>query len=828
MKENEDVKLVTAKKRPSQTNIGSKLFRSIGITDIPSLTSTRHFNSQEVSKLYAEFKSISKRRKTLNEEMFKDALGILGLLNDSVMMSRFFSLFNKSKTGEITFPEYLEGLGVLMKGTSEEKLDFAFAMTDIDGSGEITLDEIITSVESMNTIFSRAMGNVNADETLPKHRRERMKKVFQKIDADQDGVITLDEYKQGILGNAEFASLLSGPDLYMSKEKVELEKLKKTLKFYKRISNALELGVKRLVFMSEQMQGDKDLKRTDSEITSSEVGEQPNMGSLDTVYHSVDGGSAEEKDIDQENLAAQMVDFQHSLKELQDVLGRMASDDFPSAIDLTTNPTLKKLRPYIKTSRKVIRQSRPVLSPTASVSQSNAELSDFLYTSDNEYTEAEKTSDIERTISNNTEVEKSFVEPETKNGTQEVPAGKEKKPKKHLFGEKKAKVGKEVYFGHKNWNLVLNVMKGIQMAVGRCVVEPYRPLSMFDFSVKEKYTLIGQKQKKRVRKTGSGNGLKSVRFIDYAPFVFNKLRESFGIKNEEYINSIGLGNVLSNIFLGSWSSLQEQGSEGKSGSLFYVTSDGKFLIKTVHREEHKVFRSILPEYYQHMTQKPGNMKQQTNISEGNIPRTLLTWILGCHVIRTTKSSKFRAEKIYLVVMNNILNTTRHLDYRFDLKGSTTGRKNSEAIRKEHKKTLKDLDFLDMDFKISVTNRQREQLVATLTRDSLFLEKLGLIDYSTLIGIHKVTEETRGEAIEKISGAACIPSSDGQEVYYIGLLDFLTPYGKRKVCERVFKTMQHWDFDGISVQPPHRYAKRFRHFMSDIITAQTLETGQQVT
>lgn len=65
---------------------------------------------------------------------------------------------------------------------------------------------------------------------------------------------------------------------------------------------------------------------------------------------------------------------------------------------------------------------------------------------------------------------------------------------------------------------------------------------------------------------------RSCRFIDYAPFVFQNLREHFGIRNEDYVHSIGPGNMLSNLMLGSLSSLSELGSEGKSGSFFYFTS----------------------------------------------------------------------------------------------------------------------------------------------------------------------------------------------------------------------------------------------------------------
>ena len=48
----------------------------------------------------------------------------------------------------------------------------------------------------------------------------------------------------------------------------------------------------------------------------------------------------------------------------------------------------------------------------------------------------------------------------------------------------------------------------------------------------------------------------------------------------------GPGNMLSNLMLGSLSTLAEISSEGKSRSFFYFTSDGKYMVKTVHKVRH--------------------------------------------------------------------------------------------------------------------------------------------------------------------------------------------------------------------------------------------------
>jgi len=96
------------------------------------------------------------------------------------------------------------GLGCLTKGTVDEKLDFAFAMTDIDGSGEISFDELLLTVESMARIYSNMMGGALHGEIDV----EMVRRVFNKLDRDGDGTITLDEYKRGMKRHPEFVASL--------------------------------------------------------------------------------------------------------------------------------------------------------------------------------------------------------------------------------------------------------------------------------------------------------------------------------------------------------------------------------------------------------------------------------------------------------------------------------------------------------------------------------------------------------------------------------------------------------------------------------------------
>lgn len=51
------------------------------------------------------------------------------------------------------------------------------------------------------------------------------------------------------------------------------------------------------------------------------------------------------------------------------------------------------------------------------------------------------------------------------------------------------------------------------------------------------------------------------------------------------------------MLLGDYNGLAELFSSGKSGSFFYYSADGKFMLKTISRNEFKFLKWILKNYF---------------------------------------------------------------------------------------------------------------------------------------------------------------------------------------------------------------------------------------
>lgn len=162
--------------------------------------------------------------------------------------------------------------------------------------------------------------------------------------------------------------------------------------------------------------------------------------------------------------------------------------------------------------------------------------------------------------------------------------------------------------------------------------------------------------------------------------------------------------------------LSELGSPGKSGSFFYFSRDYKYIIKTIHHAEHKFLRKILKDYYQHVIDNPN---------------TLLSQFYGLHRVKMPYG-----KKIHFVVMNNLFPPHRDIHQTFDLKGSTIGRDYREDdLSKNPRATLKDLNWMRRKRHLELGIQKKQMFLTQLQKDVRLLQKLHIMDYSLLVGIH---------------------------------------------------------------------------------------------
>ncbi|KAL8699880.1 MAG: hypothetical protein Q9224_001222 [Gallowayella concinna] len=264
-------------------------------------------------------------------------------------------------------------------------------------------------------------------------------------------------------------------------------------------------------------------------------------------------------------------------------------------------------------------------------------------------------------------------------------------------------VGTKVDMNHVNWVTAYNMLTGIRFTVSRTNAKIDRELTDSDFDARHKFSF-----------DITGNELTpsakyDFKFKDYAPWVFRHIRAHFKLDPADYLVSLTSKYILS-----------ELGSPGKSGSFFYFSRDYKYIIKTIHHAEHKLLRKILRDYYAHIDK---------------YPNTLLSQFYGLHRVKIPYG-----RKIHFVVMNNLFPPHRDIHQTFDLKGSTIGRDfKEEDLDKNPRATLKDLNWLRRNYHFEFGAEKKRVFIEQLKHDVVLLQKLKIMDYSLLVGIHDLSK-----------------------------------------------------------------------------------------
>ncbi|KAM4722055.1 lysophosphatidylcholine acyltransferase 2 [Rhinophrynus dorsalis] len=109
----------------------------------------------------------------------------------SDVLKELFSLFDRNRDGTIDFREYVIGVAILCNpANTEDTIQMAFKLFDIDEDGSITEDEF-------SSLLRSSLGVPDLD----------VSKLFSDMDTDKSGKISYEEFKTFALKHPEYAKL---------------------------------------------------------------------------------------------------------------------------------------------------------------------------------------------------------------------------------------------------------------------------------------------------------------------------------------------------------------------------------------------------------------------------------------------------------------------------------------------------------------------------------------------------------------------------------------------------------------------------------------------
>eukprot|EP00761_Pharyngomonas_kirbyi_P001747 gb/GECH01001751.1/.p1 GENE.gb/GECH01001751.1/~~gb/GECH01001751.1/.p1 ORF type:complete len:186 (+),score=67.17 gb/GECH01001751.1/:1-558(+) len=179
---------------------------SLQNSDFEDLHLKTHYDRKEIKQLYRQFKEEAPKGEIPQEDFHKitDLMGI----DDKFVTKLVFHAFDTNHDGSISFDEFVNAMSVMTRGTPDEKVEFAFQLYDLNHDGFISKEELLEIIQGLQ----RALGDLVSVQGEEFDSPEKLvDRIFAQMDVNQDGKISLDEYKEGSLKNP---SIVQGLGLF--------------------------------------------------------------------------------------------------------------------------------------------------------------------------------------------------------------------------------------------------------------------------------------------------------------------------------------------------------------------------------------------------------------------------------------------------------------------------------------------------------------------------------------------------------------------------------------------------------------------------------------
>ncbi|CAN8021063.1 unnamed protein product [Ixodes persulcatus] len=174
---------------------------------VENLRNETHFTESEIKQWYEDFvKEFPSGRVT--QKQFKEAFRRQFANGDpSKLAEHVFRTFDTDQDGSIDFREFMCYLSVTSRSTPEQKLTWAFSMFDVDVDGFVQKDEMTKMIGAIYKAFGYEPSGSPQDEArTPERETERL---FQLMDKNRDGKLSLEEFLEGAKKEPFIATLLN-------------------------------------------------------------------------------------------------------------------------------------------------------------------------------------------------------------------------------------------------------------------------------------------------------------------------------------------------------------------------------------------------------------------------------------------------------------------------------------------------------------------------------------------------------------------------------------------------------------------------------------------
>ncbi|XP_046658324.1 Kv channel-interacting protein 1 isoform X4 [Homalodisca vitripennis] len=173
---------------------------------LAALSRATRFTEPELKRIYRGFKAECPTG-VVKEDTFK---GIYSQFfpkgaNTSQYAHYVFNSLDQDRSGLLSFEDFVHGLSILSRGSLDEKLRWTFSLYDINGDGRITREEMTDIVTAIYDLMGKFVEPSVEESTVA----AKVDRIFQKMDRNRDGVVTLEEFLESCTSDEEISRSMS-------------------------------------------------------------------------------------------------------------------------------------------------------------------------------------------------------------------------------------------------------------------------------------------------------------------------------------------------------------------------------------------------------------------------------------------------------------------------------------------------------------------------------------------------------------------------------------------------------------------------------------------
>ncbi|KAK3602386.1 hypothetical protein CHS0354_026273 [Potamilus streckersoni] len=169
--------------------------------EVKKLSKICDMSPAEIREWHKDFKRLLKGGRYLTPQNFKQVYNEMFHGDATHFAENVFRTFDIDGNGKVDFKEFLIGLSITASSNVEKRLRWAFKMYDVDGSGTISRQEMCSIVQAVYTMTA-----ISQQNTIPPQKLAD--DLFSKLDTDNNGEITWEEFRDGALNDETLLRLL--------------------------------------------------------------------------------------------------------------------------------------------------------------------------------------------------------------------------------------------------------------------------------------------------------------------------------------------------------------------------------------------------------------------------------------------------------------------------------------------------------------------------------------------------------------------------------------------------------------------------------------------